>query len=122
LDEFVIPYVAFPQDTIQQKKTLAWRIVSLKGEELLLASTMALSYEGFIAGITAEQIEYFTKNAPINFKKELAKSIQTEYRMKAVFEIAKLMDEDMGEGTTQNQKRVKNVYRYILDNWAVFQV
>jgi hypothetical protein len=121
LDDYVIPQVAFPQDTIAQKKALARRIASLKNEELLFASAVAFSYEGFIAGITTEQIEYFAKNAPINFKKELAKSIQTEYRTKAVFEIAKLMDEDLGEGATQNQKRVKNVYQYIKDNWAVFQ-
>ena len=121
LDEFVIPHIVFPQETIQQKKALARRVTSLKSEELLFASAMAFSYEGIIAGITTEQIEYFAKNAPINFRKELANSINTEYRMKEVFEIAKMMDEDLGEGIVQNQKRIKSVYRYISDNWAVFQ-
>ncbi|NTW26907.1 MAG: hypothetical protein HGA36_01140 [Candidatus Moranbacteria bacterium] len=121
MDEFSIPHIAFPQDTIQQKKALARRISTLKCEELLLASTMAFSYEGIIAGITIEQIEYFAKNAPINFKKELIKSILTEYRMKEVFEIAKSMDDDLGEGIMQNQNRIKKVIQYIQDNGAVFQ-
>lgn len=121
LDEFSIPHIAFPQNTIQQKKILAWRVASLKNEEVLLASVQAFSYEGFIAGITVSQIEYFAKNAPKNYKIELTNSIIKNYRMKEIFEIAKMMDEDMGEGISQNQKRVKNVYQYIIDNWAVFQ-
>jgi len=102
-DEFTIPHIAFPQDTIQQKKALARHIALLKKEELLFASAMAFSYESVIAGITAEQMEYFTKNAPKNYKQEIAKSIMAEYRMKEVFEIAKAMDEDLGEGVVQNQ-------------------
>lgn len=121
LDEFTIPHIVFSQDTIQQKKTLARRISTLNGEELLLASIIAFSYGSIIAGITTDQIEYFAKNAPINFKKELARSILTDYRMKEVFEIAKMMDDDMGEGVMQNQKRMQDVQRYISDNWAVFQ-
>lgn len=120
LNRFVLPHIAFSQDTIQQKKALAWHTSALKGEELLLGSAFAFSYEGLIAGITSEQIEYFAKHAPENFKKELANSILTEYRMKAVFEIAKMMDDDLGDGVMQNQKRIKSVYRYILDNWTVF--
>lgn len=121
LEKIIIPHIVFLQDTIQQKRTLAWHISSLKGEEILLASAMAFSYESIIAGINAEQIEYFAKNAPINFKKELAKSFVTEYRMKEVFEIAKLMDEDLGEGIQQNQKRIESVSQYVKDNWIVFQ-
>ncbi len=122
LDEFVIPHIAFPQDTIAQKKALAWHIASLKSEELLFASAIAFSYSSIIAGITAEQIEYFAKNASKNHKQELVKSIVTDYRMKEVFEIVKMMDEDMGEGISQNRKRIESLYQYILDNREVFQV
>jgi hypothetical protein len=121
LDEFSIPHVAFPQDTIQQKKLFAWHVSSLKGEDLLLASVFSFSYSGMIAGITISQIEYFAKNAPRKYKIELANSFLAEYRMKEVFEIGKMMDEDLGSGVAQNQKRVKRIYQYVLDNWDVFQ-
>jgi hypothetical protein len=121
LGKMVIPHVVFSQDTISQKKMLAMYVATSKANELLIASSFAFSYEGFIAGITIEQIEYFAKYAPVNYKQELANSIISEYRTKEVFEIAKMMDEDLGEGITQNQKRIKSVYRYISDNWAVFQ-
>ncbi|MEI7891175.1 MAG: hypothetical protein WCI36_04395 [bacterium] len=121
LNEFVIPHIAFPQDTIQQKKILAWHIVSLKKEDLLFSSAFAFSYQGLIAGINTVQIEYFAKNATISQKKELLISMLADYRMKEVFEIAKLMDDDMGENISQNQQRVKNVQRYVFDNLPVFQ-
>lgn len=121
LDEFVIPHVTFPQDTVQQKKKIAWHITLLHKEELLFASASAFSYEGIIAGITIEQIEYFVKNASINQKKELAKVILNKDISKAVYAIGKMMDEDLGDGVIQNQKRIKNVYRYIIDNWIAFQ-
>jgi hypothetical protein len=41
--------------------------------------------------------------------------------MKEVFEIVKMMDDDMGNGVTQNQKRIKDVRQYVLDNLVVFQ-
>jgi len=31
------------------------------------------------------------------------------------------MDEDLGEGVVQNQKRIERVYQYIKDNWVAFQ-
>ena len=121
LDEFSIPHIVFSQDTIQQKKMLAWHISSLSGEEVLLASSLSFSYEGVIAGLTVSQIEYFAKNAPENYKKELANSFLNEARMNEVFEIAKMMDDDLGNGVKRNQERIKNVYQYIYDNLVVFQ-
>jgi hypothetical protein len=121
LGKLSIPHAFFPQDTISQKKALAWHTASLSGEEVLLASSFAFSYEGIIAGLTVSQIEYFSKNAPISFKKELINSILNEDVMKEVFEIVKMMDDDMGNGVTQNQKRIKDVRQYVLDNLVVFQ-
>lgn len=121
LERLVLPYVCYPQQDIRQRKILAWHVNSLSGDELLLPSAFLFSYAGIVAGINEKQIEYVAKNAPSDYKKELLTSILNEYRMKEVFEIAKMMDEDMGEGVMQNQKRIKNVQRYISDNWAVFQ-
>ena len=121
LDELSIPHIAFPQDTIQQKKALARHIFFLKEEELLFASSFSFSYTSIIAGITLKHIEYFAKNASMNYKNELYNSFVSQYKVKEVFEIAKAMDEDSGEEITQNQDRIRNVIKYISDNRAVFQ-
>lgn len=121
LEKYAIPQIHFPQENLIQKKMLARHFATLNGEEALFSSASVFSYEAILAGITSQQIEHVAKHAPINYKKELANSMRTEHRMKEVFEIAKLMDEDLGEGIFQNQQRVRSVQQYVLDNWAVFQ-
>jgi hypothetical protein len=120
-DQLTLPYIYYTQDTIGQKTILARYIGTLSGDILLIPSSYLLSYSAVIAGLTQIQIEYIAKNAPVNYKKELANSMTMDYRMKEVFEIAKAMDEDLGDGVEQNQKRIKSVQQYILDNWVVFQ-
>lgn len=121
LEKFSLPHIFFPQNTIQQKEMLAWHVASLSGEEILLASSFAFSYEGFLAGLTMSQIEYFAKNAPVNYKRELINSINKEYKIKEVMEIAKMMDDDLGGGARRNQDRVMNVRQYVYNNQEVFQ-
>lgn len=121
VDRLVLPYVFYMQETIGQKVVLARYILSVDNDVLLIPSCYLFSYDAIIAGLDEKKIEYISKNAPVEYKKELLNSISSDYRMKEVFEIARMMDEDLGEGVTQNQKRVKNVYQYILDNIAVFQ-
>lgn len=121
LEKATIPHIVFFQDNLTQKRILAEHIYSLENEEILFIAIAAFSHPSVIAGITTNQIEFFVKNAPMNYKNELAKSLNIDYRMKEVFEIAKAMDEDLGEGLMQNQKRIKSVQQYISDNWAVFQ-
>ena len=82
---------------------------------------IAFSYAAIVAGLTEKQVEYVAKNAPKDYKIELAKSISNEYKMQEVMKIAKIMDDDMGDGITQNQKRIKAIHQYVLDNWTVFQ-
>lgn len=121
LGKLSTPHVFFPQDTIIQKKALAWHITSLSGEEILLASSFAFSYDSVIAGLTVSQIEHFAKYAPENYRKKLASFFINEVMIQEAFEIAKMMDEDMGAGVTRNQKRIEDVRRYVMDNWIVFQ-
>ncbi len=120
LEKYTLPYVHFPQDTLEQKKMLAWHVSRLTAKEMLLASPSAFSYEGIVAGITLEQIAYFAKNAPKNYKKELAGAVAKKYKAEEIFQIARMMDEDLGEAATQNQKRIKSVFQYVSDNWSVF--
>jgi hypothetical protein len=120
-EQLTVPYVYYAQESIGQKKMLAIYISSLDSEILLIPSAYIFSYDAVIAGLTEKQIEYISKNAPREYKNELVKTVQNEYKMKEVFEIVKMMDEDLGDGNIQNQKRIKSVYRYILDNWAVLQ-
>lgn len=121
IEKLSLPHIVFAQGSLAQKVKLAWHVYSLSPAELLLASCFSFSYPAIVAGITVESIEYFAKNAPAEFKKELAKTFLAEYRMKEVFEITKMMDDDLGNGIKQNQERIKKVYQYIVDNWAVFQ-
>ena len=122
LNKLSIPHAYFPQENIGQKKTLARHIFSLKNEYILLPTYFAFSYTSIIAGLSEKHIEYVAKNAPVEYKKELATTILNKYKMKEVFEIAKAMDEDLGENLNQNQQRIKRVYQYICDNWSVFQI
>lgn len=120
-EQFCIPYVYYAQKTIGQEVMLARYIFNIAGEDLLIPSYYIFSYNAVIAGLNEKHIEYIAKNAPADYKKELAIAILNEYKRKEVFEIAKMMDEDLGDGIVQNQKRIKNVYQYVSDNWAVFQ-
>lgn len=120
-EQVIAPYVYYAQETISQRATLARYILNLEEESLLIPSSYIFSYAAIIAGLSEQQIEYVAKNAPRDYKVELVKSTLNEYKTKEVFEIAKIMDEDLGEGIMQNQKRIKNVYQYISDNWMVFQ-
>jgi len=121
LDKFAIPHIVFPQDTIQQKRALAWHIISLKGEELLLTTSFSFSYPAIIAGISESNIEYIAKNAPRKYKTELFEAIKKDYVQKEILEIAKAMDEDLGENVTKNQIRIKDIIKYIKDNHVVFE-
>jgi len=121
LTKFSLPHIFFSQDTIEQKKMFAWHIASLSGEEVLLPSSSAFSYEGLIAGLTAAQIEYFAKNAPAIYKKELLNAISQNYKLQEILKIVASMDEDVRMGNTENQNRIKNVIRYIRDNKEAFE-
>ena len=121
LDQLAIHYVYFPQQSDGQKAILARYVMNLDEELLLIPSYYAFSYSGIIAGLTEKQVEYLAKNAPKDYKIELTKSILNEYKMKDVLKIAKMMDDDMGNGVIQNQKRIENMHQYVLDNLVVFK-
>ena len=121
LNQLAIPYVYFPQQSNGQKAILARYIMTLSEDLLLIPSCYAFSYSGIVAGLTEKQVEYLAKNAPKDYKLELAKSILDEYKMEDVMKIAKMMDDDMGNGVMQNQKRVRDVRQYVLDNLVAFQ-
>jgi hypothetical protein len=121
LDKFAIPHIVFPQNTNRQKGALAWHILSLKGDELLLTSAFSFSYPAIIAGISESNIEYFGRHAPGSYRVELVEALKKDYVVKEIFDIAKEMDDDLGERITKNQERVNNVIQYIHDNRAVFE-
>ena len=119
--ELLLPHVVFPQETLSQKSMFAWHTSSLSGEEILLASSFAFSYEGLISGLNFKQIEYIAKNAPDIYKKELLNAINKNYKLHEIIEIVKTMDEDIKTGSTENQNRIKNVLKYIKDNEEAFR-
>lgn len=121
LDKLSSPHLYFPQETIGAKRILAEYINGVENELLLIPVTFAFSYAAIVAGINERQIEYLTKSAPEEYKKELNGAIAQEYKIKEIMEIAKAMDEDLGGNSVRNQERTKNVIQYIKDNQAAFE-
>lgn len=121
IEKLTIPYIFFPQNNLEQKKNLAIYIYNLDSELLLIPSRFAFSYPAFLSGLSEKHIEYFAKNAPVDYKKELFSSIQKEYIVKEMIEIAKVMDKDLGDNINKNQSRIKNNIQYIKDNRIVFE-
>lgn len=121
LNKLSIPHAYFPQETIEEKKKLAWHIFHSDNEAILLPTFFAFSYSAVIAGLSAKHIEFVAKNAPADYKKELLNAISQKYKLQEIIEIAKSMDEDMQSASVENQNRIKNVIRYIKDNREAFE-
>jgi len=120
-DKLIFPYIFFQQENVEQKIILANYIKRLDFVSLLLPSSTCFSYDSIVAGLSEKHIEFITNNAPMNYKKSILESLSKKYKIDEIFEIAKVMDEDLGSNSTQNQNRVRNVIRYIKDNLPAFQ-
>lgn len=118
-EKLALPHVVFVSDTPEKAALLAWHTLSLANEEILLMTPFAFTYGGILAGLSLQAIEYIAKNAPDKYKKELIEAINKDYIQREVFEIAKEMDDDLGN-SYKNQQRIKSVLQYISDNKSAF--
>jgi hypothetical protein len=125
LDDFfektTIPFIYFSQDKIESKKQLAIYVHRLESSLLLIPTSWMFSFPAVIAGLSFEKVNYVASKAPDAYKKELLETVKTEYKIKEIFEIAKSMDDDLGDQIKQNQERVKNVIQYVKDNQIAFE-
>lgn len=120
-DKFSSPFLAYIESVLIEKKRVSYDIFSRKPEELLLVDSFGFGIDSIFAGLTEIQIEYFAKKAPMQHKKELISIFGDESMMRGVWEIAKAMDDDNGDGSNKNQERIKRVIQYIKDNIVIFQ-
>ena len=115
------PHFSYIEESIFNRKQVSTILLSKKQDEILLIDSYGFNFDSVFAGLTEKHIEYIAINGPKNYKENLLKILQDQEMMKGVFEIAKAMDEDLGENVTQNQDRIKNVIQYIKDNLIVFE-
>lgn len=115
------PHLSYVVENLLDRKKIAASILRRNNEEILLIDSSGFLIDSVFAGLTENHIEYIAKNGPRDYKKNLLKILQDQAMMRGVFEIAKAMDEDLGENITQNQDRVKNVVQYIKDNRIAFE-
>jgi hypothetical protein len=116
------PHLLSGTADLRSQKIVAYDVLTRKNEELFLMSPSAFGEASAIAGLTEQNIEYFTKNAPIEYKKRLITTMLSGYGIEEAWEVVRAMDEDFGDGQTQNQNRLGKVLQYIQDNRVVFQV
>jgi len=115
------PHLLFSRKLAYADKKVAFIVLRKKEDEMLLINSSGFSNAAIFAGLTEKHIEYFAKNAPMEYKNEIMKILRDKAAMEGVREIAEDMDEDEGDGLTKHQDRIKKVIRYILDNQIAFQ-
>jgi hypothetical protein len=126
LEEFDIerklkfPYLQYSKVSIISKVKIAYSISKKTNEELLLISDSGFGEPCILAGITTGQIEYFTKNSPLEYKKKLAECFLSENGFDEVVEIVEAMDAEIGNGRSENRERFEKVLKYIQDNFIVY--
>jgi hypothetical protein len=115
------PHLSYIEDSIVNRRRVSVLVLSKKENEILLIDSYGFMFDSVFAGLTEKHIEYIAKNGPRDYKTNILKLLRDQEMMKGVFEIAKAMDEDLGEKITKNQERVRNVIQYIKDNRMVFE-
>lgn len=114
------PELSYVENSVLERKKVAKNILNRKAEEILLINKTGFYIDSVFAGLDEKKIEFFAKNSPLEYKKNLIKIFQDKEMIDGVWEIVKSIDEDEGDGLMQNQKRVKNVIQYIRDNQIAF--
>jgi len=121
-ENFSTPFLSYLGSSIIERKHVAGDIKMRKPEDVLLVDKFGLSVDAVFAGLNEKQIEFFAKNAPLEYKKEMASIFSDQEMMDGVWEIVRAMDNDEGDGSTENQDRIKRVVQYIQDNRIAFQL
>ncbi len=114
------PHLMFTRKDPMAKKKIAYVVLAKKENEILLVSPAGFGEAAVIAGLTEKNIEYFAKFAPREYREKLAETIDNDYSLKDIWEVAKAMDEDLNDNAKNNRLRVKNVLQYIYDNQIAF--
>lgn len=120
-EKLQFPHFSLSEEDIASQKKLAYEILSRKEENILLVTSHGFEYSEILAGLSEKHIEYIAKNGPRDYKENILNLLSDKEAVGLIFEIAKAMDEDLGENVTQNQDRIRNVIQYIKDNRVAFE-
>jgi hypothetical protein len=126
LEEFDIiskiqfPHLLYAKMTPENKRNVAFSVLARKEAELLLISALAFREGSIVAGISEKQMEYFALNAPREHREALMEAVSDIEVIREILEIAKFMDEEIANGSIQNEQRVARVFDYIQENKIVF--
>lgn len=115
------PHFSYLESTLDNRRKVSQLVLQKGVSDLLLIASSGLSIDSVFAGLSEEHIEYIAKVAPSDYKKAIVSILKDNRTMQEVFEIVNSMDDKIGEGSTQNQDRIKKVIRYIKDNQLVFK-
>lgn len=121
LREVQTPHLIHKDFSLANKQKVAYSVLSRKPEEILLINSSGFYTDAVFAGLSGKHIEYIAKNAPSDYRQEIMNLLSQDYKHKEIMEIAQAMDEDLDDGSTKNQERVKNVIQYIKDNAEIFK-
>lgn len=126
LEEFDImgkmqnPHLLFSKNDFFSKKNIAYIVLAKKEDEILLINPMGFRDSAVLAGISEKNIEYIAKFGPREYKEIILNTIRKKDIINEILEIGKVMDEDLSNGVSYNQKRIKKVLQYINYNSIVF--
>jgi len=121
IDLIQSPYLIYPENDMRSKKSVAYLILQKKSFEILIVNPFGFNFDAVISGIDLKNIEIIAKKSPKEYKQIILKSLKNKKILEDMEKIAKSIDEDLVNNSTQNQARVKNVIRYIKDNLPAFQ-
>lgn len=114
------PELSYVENSVLERKKVAKNILNRKAEEILLINKTGFYIDSVFAGLDEKKIEFFAKNSPLEYKKNLIKIFQDKEMIDGVWEVARAMDEDEGNNLMSNQDRIKKVIQYIRDNQSIF--
>ena len=121
IDHLQHPHL-FDYGSMSEKKNIAYQILNnYKNEEIFIVDPYGFSTTSVFAGLSEKSIELIAQKGPADYKRNILSLLKNTAAIKEVLEIAKLMDDDLGNNSTKNQERIQNVIKYISDNKIVFE-
>ncbi len=116
-----MPHLSYGKVGSASKHAIASDVLARKNEDVLLINSTGFNVCSVFAGLAERHIEHIANYAPKEYKKEIIDLLSNIAEVEDIFRIAKLLDEDLGNNSTKNQERVKNIIQYVKDNKIVFE-
>lgn len=119
--KITFPHLLYDEMTPENKRNVAFMILGRKAEEILLVSPLAFGESYIVAGMTEQQIAYFSLHATRDYRESLMRAFSNQESITDMMQIATTMDQEIGKGSIVNQQRLRKVFNYLRDNQIVFK-